>query len=129
MKKLIMLGILLVLVFGGCASVAKLPTKAELAAADYGVAPENPKEQAIAYLRNHLNSAPSDLGVEFEGECYKGWWRSSLDSANPNKIYFGWKLQAKASVKDTGGLFGDSRSYTFCFRDGKLIDVSGDFSR
>jgi hypothetical protein len=110
--------------------VAKLPTKADLTAADYGVAPENPKEQATAFFRNHLNTARSDLAVEFEGECYKGWWRcSSQDSANPKEFCFGWKLEAKATVKDTGGRPGDIRPYTFCFRDGKLIDVLGYFSR
>jgi hypothetical protein len=125
MKILIGLGVLCILVLGGCALWVNSPTKAELAAADYGVEPENPKEQAIAYINKPFDPAFRDKAVQFEGKCYKGWWRSSRDSANPKNLCFGWLLRAEVSLKQTNGINppGFSR-YTFFFQNGKLTEVT-----
>jgi hypothetical protein len=51
-------------------------------------------------------------------------WHSSRDSANPKKICFGWLLQAKVYLKDINGIDAGFSRYTFCFQDGKLIEVT-----
>ncbi len=109
----------------GCALAVRDPTPAEQTAADYGIAPENPKEQAMAYLKDTLKD-PMSAVVEWQGLCLKGWWRWSQDLSNPlfiPKIFFGWKITAKVNAKNSMGAYTGFSTYTFCFRDGKLLHV------
>jgi hypothetical protein len=124
MKKLMVLVVLCVLAFGGCALTTKEPTVAELAAANYGIAPENPKELAMAHLKNTLFDSMSAV-VEWQGECVKGWWQlwESESLLVPPKTYFGWTFVAKINAKNRMGGYVGFQNYKFCFRDGKLVHV------
>lgn len=132
MKKLMVLGVLCVLVFGGCVSDIKLappPTSAEIDAADYGVAPENPKEQVLAKLKIILPD-PMSAVVEWQGECVKSWWLYPPTGTTylpgfrtpppPQEVRFGWSIKANINAKNLLGGYVGFRLYTFYFRDGKL---------
>ena len=135
MRRLMVLVVLCAFAFDGCyvpkpvqePTWPKDPTLAELDQADYGVAPENPKEQALAHLKETLFD-PMSAVVEWQGECVKGWWRWFKDK-DPSKshyievIYFGWTLVAKINAKNRMGGYVGFKTNTFCFRDGKLLRV------
>jgi hypothetical protein len=125
MKKVFTLAVLCAFGLGGCALAVKDPTLAELDAADYGMAPENPQDQAMAYLKETLFD-PMSAVVEWQDECVKGWWRWYEIPGNlfsSSKLYFGWKLNAKVNAKNRMGGYVGFKIYTFCFRDGKLLHV------
>jgi hypothetical protein len=131
MKKLLVLGVLCVLVFGGCyMTLAKPPTLAETNSADCGVAPENPKEQALARLKIMLPD-PMSAVVEWQGECVKSWWfwpppnytAYVYNIPEAQKVVFGWSIDANVNAKNLLGGYVGFRLYTFCFRDGNLLNV------
>lgn len=125
MKKSILLVIFYALILAGCALAVKDPTSTELEAADYGIAPENPQEQALAYLKDTLFD-PISAQVEWQSECAKGWWQVYDIPGNlfsMSKRYFGWKLSAKVNAKNRMGGYVGFKTYIFCFRDGKLTHI------
>jgi hypothetical protein len=116
MKKLIMI-LLVVVAFAACGLIPP-PTLEEQAKADYGIAPENPKEQVAEYLKTALFD-PMTAVIEWQGDCVKGWWWV-LDNFRVPHATYGWKLTAKINAKNRMGGYVGFSNYTFCFRDGKL---------
>lgn len=126
MKKCVIASIVFMLALSGCALAVRNPTQADLATADYGIEPENPKEQALEYLENTLFDSMSAVVKWESDECSKGWWRWSEDLSNPlfiPKIYYGWQISAKVNAKNRMGAYVGFTNYTFCFRDGKLLHI------
>jgi len=124
MKKFIIGVVVCILTVGGCAFSTKHPTVEEINSANYGAAPENPKEQAMAYIQETFFD-PMSAVVEWQGECEKGWWRV-IESASmlvPPKVYFGWKIKAKVNAKNRMGGYVGFKDMEFCFQDGKLVKV------
>ena len=119
------LSIFLAVFVSGCALAVRNPTPEEAKNADYGPPPENPKEQALAWLKDYLKD-PMSAVVEWQGECEEGWWKWSPDLTNPlfiPKIHYGWKLVAKVNAKNSMGAYTGFTTYTFCFEGGKILHV------
>jgi len=118
MKKAITLLCLIFLV--GCASTQ--PTSEELAAADYGVRPEN-YETIIKKFMSLVLKDPESARYQFR-EPYKGYTKRPLiQGGGVDK--FGWMVEVYINAKNSFGGSTGSKEYKFLLRgdDFDLISV------
>ena len=110
MKKLLLAAML-------CASCSIMPTKAQLAAADYGtpIAQEVAETKATAWLQTALKD-PDSLRASW-GPIKQGWQRDNLFG----KAVYGYRLTGDINARNGFGGYTGAQGYIFMFRDGTLV--------
>ena len=109
---------LLLLLFAGCASV---PTKEEIATADYGPEPKNPKEVVQKFINETFKDPYSvrDLTVATPQK----YWIGSSPLFGVEKA-FGWLIAFECNAKNSYGAYsGKERFYLFIAK-GRVEDIT-----
>ena len=109
---------LLLLLFAGCAS---MPTKEEIATADYGPEPKNPREIVLNFIDQTFKDPHSviDLKISTPEKFYHG----SAPLFGMEKA-FGWVIAFECNAKNSyGGYTGRETFYLFVTK-GKVEDIT-----
>lgn len=122
MKRAAILAMALLLL--GCAGS---PTAEETATADYGA-----MASAVEYksqIENYFNSNlkdPASIQYKSISPPRKGYVRIANDWVGSSTVY-GYMVDATINAKNSYGGYTGFKTYSFLFRDGKLVDVKRGF--
>jgi len=120
MKHLALAAMLSVLGLTSC--VGTPPTRAEIAAADFGARPTNPEPAIRAYFDRVLKD-PESARYEF-GEPVKGYYGKTLSNlAGPREIKYGWLVPTGVNAKNGYGGYTGTQLYHCWFRGESLVHV------
>lgn len=112
-----------ILACSGLAACATSPTLEQQAAADYGPSIEQAEAEAAAkaFLGSRLKDPYSAVY-----ECSpiaKGFVQSAPMVGQ--KMQFGWLLDCAVNSKNSFGAYTGAKPYQFLFRDGRIVNASG----
>jgi len=119
MKKVLMIVVLLLM--AGCIN---LPTKEELANADYGPCPEQYETIIKDYMEYVLFDSDS-AKYKFGSVPYKGWmpvWDKSKPNSPFMKDAYGWIVRFSINAKNRMGAYVGYKAHLCIIKNDKIID-------
>lgn len=117
MIRLRSLAVVAVVALAGC-SVA--PTPAQLATADYGPRPDDPKAIFSDWAQDNLYDPHSVQDLEISLE--RGYWTPGMaDGGGPT--VFGWMLHASFNAKNRMGGYAGRQTVHILERDGHVVQA------